>query len=74
MFSPICKPHYIAYEYQDLARFKLKRLHRMRKSGTPLLVWTVRSLEASEISFLRADNIIFEGFDAVMPSQEEVEG
>jgi len=71
MFSPICKPHYIAYEYQDLARFKLKRLHRMRKSGTPLLVWTVRSPEAAEISFLRADNIIFEGFDAQMPAQSD---
>lgn len=74
MFSPICKPHYIAYEYQDLARFRLKRLHRMRKAGTPLLVWTVRSLEAAEISFLRADNIIFEGFDAQLPSAEEVRG
>lgn len=70
MFSPICKPHYIAYEYQDLARFKLKRLHRMRKSGTPLLVWTVRSLEAAEISLIRADNMIFEGFEAQLSQRQ----
>ena len=73
MFSPICKPHYIAYEYQDLARFKLKRLHKMRAKGTPLLVWTVRSPEAAEIARLRADNMIFEGFDAALPQGDEGE-
>lgn len=66
MFAPICKPHYVAYEYQDLARFKLKRLHKMRAKGTPLLAWTVRSAEAAKVACMRADNLIFEGFDPAL--------
>ncbi len=62
LFTPICKPHYIAYEHQDLARHRLRRLHRMRLRGTPLLVWTVRSQEHANLAMKRADNIIFESF------------
>lgn len=62
LFTPICKPHYIAYEHQDLARHRLRRLHRMRLRGTPVLVWTVRQQEHANLALKRADNIIFEGF------------
>ena len=62
LFTPICKPHYIAYEHQDLARHRLRRLHRMRLRGTPVLVWTVRSQEHANLAMKRADNIIFESF------------
>ena len=67
LFAPICKPHYIAYEHQDLARHRLRRLHRMRLRGTPVLVWTVRSQEHANLAMKRADNIIFESF---IPSNE----
>ena len=60
LFSPLCKPHYIAYDYQDLGRFKLRHLHRLRAKGCPLLVWTVASEEAYKLAQLRADNLIFE--------------
>lgn len=62
LFTPLCKPHYIAYEHQDLANHRLRRLHRMRVRGTPVLVWTVRSQEHADLALKRADNIIFEGF------------
>lgn len=62
LFTPICKPHYIAYEHQDLARHRLRRLHRMRVRGTPVLVWTIRTQEQADLALKRADNIIFEGF------------
>lgn len=63
LFTPICKPHYIAYEHQDLARHRLRRLHRMRVRGTPVLVWTVRTQAHADLAYKRADNIIFEGFE-----------
>ena len=63
LFTPVCKPHYIAYEHQDLARHRLRRLHRMRVRGTPVLVWTVRTQEHADLALKRADNIIFEGFN-----------
>ena len=62
LFTPLCKPHYIAYEHEDLARHRLRRLHRMRVRGTPVLVWTVRTQEHADLALKRADNIIFEGF------------
>ncbi|MAD61904.1 MAG: hypothetical protein CMH49_10410 [Myxococcales bacterium] len=67
LFAPICKPHYVAYEHQDLARHRLRRLHRMRLRGTPLLVWTVRTQEHANLALKRADNIIFESF---LPSND----
>lgn len=63
LFAPLCKPHYIAYEHQDLARHRLRRLHRMRVRGTPVLVWTVRTHSHAVLALKRADNIIFEDFD-----------
>jgi glycerophosphoryl diester phosphodiesterase/predicted Zn-dependent peptidase/chorismate mutase len=60
LFSPLCKPHYIAYEHQDIGRFKLRRLHRMRAKGTPIIVWTVRTNDAARVAQMRADNYIFE--------------
>ena len=60
LFSPLCKPHYIAYEHQDIGRFKLRRLHRMRAKGMPIIVWTVRTDDAARVAQMRADNYIFE--------------
>ena len=62
LFTPLCKPHYIAYEHQDLTRHRLRRLHRMRVRGTPVLVWTVRTQAHADLALKRSDNIIFEDF------------
>ena len=68
LLAPLCKPHYVAYEYQDLGRFKLRNLRRLRAKGCPLLVWTVRSQEGLTLAKLRADNLIFEEIHPPLPS------
>lgn len=69
LLAPVCKPHYIAYEHHDLARHRLRRLHRMRAKGTPVLVWTVRTQEEAHLAALRSDNMIFEGFYPPVPKE-----
>ena len=72
LLSPLCSPHYIAYDYQDLGRHRLKHLHRLRAKGRPLLVWTVRSEEAETLALARADNFIFEEMTPRnLPNHEE---
>ena len=72
LLTPVCKPHYIAYEHNDLVRHRLRRLHRMRARGTPILVWTVRSQVEADLALMRAENIIFEGFDP-RPNRPQLE-
>lgn len=62
LFTPLCKPHYIAYRHSDLAHHRLKRLHRMRARGTPVLAWTILTQEEADLARHRVDNVIFEGF------------
>ena len=73
LLSPLCKPHYIAYDYKDLNRFKLRHLHRMRAKGIPLLVWTVRSHAAEQLATVQADNFIFEDFYPQIEQKADVD-
>jgi glycerophosphoryl diester phosphodiesterase len=54
------RPHFVSYEAACIPA--LKRLQTLRER-TPLLAWTVRSVEQYDKVRPYSDNIIFEGFD-----------
>lgn len=59
LINKISKPHFIGYDIQDLPTASTTIL---RKMGTPILTWTVKTKHHREIAEKHADNIIFEGF------------
>ena len=59
LLNYVGKPQFIAYNKQDI--FK-NYLQKYRKSGKPLLGWTVTSKKESAALLPYCDNIIFEGF------------
>ena len=69
LFTPLCKPHYIAYRHEDIIRHRLRRLHRLRARGTPILAWTILSQSEASLALHRVDNVIFEGFNFSRPER-----
>jgi glycerophosphoryl diester phosphodiesterase len=55
----ISKPHFIAYRVESLPALAVKIA---RRSGLPILAWTVRNTHDRDIAAKYADNIIFEDF------------
>lgn len=58
-FNFISKPHFIAYDVNNLPN---PLIERKRNEGMPILGWTVTSKEVYERVHNCCDNIIFEGF------------
>lgn len=56
---------FISHEVDDLSR---PRVAELRKTGAMVCCWTVRSTEIEAAARQYADNITFEGYDAVRPA------
>ncbi|MBQ0805322.1 MULTISPECIES: glycerophosphodiester phosphodiesterase family protein [unclassified Sulfitobacter] len=56
---------FISHEVDDLSR---PRVADLRKTGAMVCCWTVRSTEIETTARQYADNITFEGYDAVRPA------
>ena len=63
LFTPICKPHYIAYEHQDLARHRLRRCIGCVFGGRLYSYGQLDSGSGLDLALKRADNIIFGDFN-----------
>ena len=55
---------FISHEAKDLGR---DRVAELKSGGTPILCWTIRSPEAEAEARRIADNVTFEGYQAVIP-------
>lgn len=55
----LCRPNFISYEYTGAGTGVVKRL---RKSGLPIIVWTINRQEELNRVFFESDSVIFEGF------------
>ena len=55
---------FISHEAKDLGR---DRVAGLKSGGTPILCWTIRSPEAEAEARRIADNVTFEGYQAVIP-------
>ncbi|MCF6321690.1 MAG: glycerophosphodiester phosphodiesterase [Rhizobiaceae bacterium] len=60
MIADECNVDFVSYKYKDMpCRFS----DEFRKSGKPLLCWTVKTPEQMKNALLYSDQITFEGFD-----------
>lgn len=59
LFNFLSKPHFIAYDFDDMPN---KRVKQLRKSGKIILCWTVTSEEEYKKIQPFCENIIFENF------------
>lgn len=58
LMNRVSQPHFIGYDIRCLPAWAVTRA---RKSGVPVLAWTVNSTEKQQHANQFADNIIFEG-------------
>ena len=59
LINRISKPHFVGYDIKGLP---VPSVAILRKLGTPILTWTVKTQHHRKIAEKHADNIIFEGF------------
>lgn len=58
---------FISHEAGDLAR---PRVAELRRTGLPVLCWTIRTPEAEAAARIHADNVTFEGYAAALPARD----
>ena len=60
LLARLCEPDFIAYRLEDLHHPPLG-LSKLRQSGRPLFLWTIRDPQARALAIELGDNYIFEG-------------